>query len=147
ARACAASGRAGGMTSFQRFENRIPTLLEELAVPSLPDYADDLFARTAATRQRAGWTFPERWLPLSAITRRFAVAPRIPGRLGVTIALLLLAAAIVLIVAGARATKPALPFGPAANGVIPYMSHGQLYVGDLQSGKSRLVVGVAGDQG
>jgi len=135
------------MTSFQRFENRIPMLLEELAVPSQPDYADDLFARTAATRQRPGWSFPERWLPMSAITRRLAVAPRVPWRLGVALALLLLAAIFVLLVAGSRATKPAPPFGPAANGVIPYMSHGKMYAGDLVSGSSRLLLDAGGDQG
>lgn len=135
------------MTSFDRFENRLPALLDDLAVPRLPDYADDLFARTAATSQRPGWTFPERWLPMSAITGRFAVAPRIPWRLTVAVALLLVAAIIVIVVAGSRATKPAPPFGPAANGVIPYMSHGQMYVGDLESGNTRLLVDVAGDQG
>jgi hypothetical protein len=135
------------MTSFERFENRLPALLDELAVPRLPDYADDLFARTAATRQRPEWTFPERWLPLSAITRRFAVAPRLPLRAGLALALLILAAIVALLVAGSRLSKPAPPFGPAANGVIPYMSHGQLYVGDLASGNSRLLVDVAGDQG
>lgn len=135
------------MTSFQRFENRIPMLLEELAVPSLPDYADDLFARTADTRQRPEWTFPERWLPMSAITRRFAVAPRIPLRLSVAVALLIVAAIVALIVAGSRTTRVAPPFGPASNGVIPYMSNGKLYVGDLASGNTRLIVDAAGDQG
>jgi len=135
------------MTSFQRFENRIPMLLEDLAVPSLPDYADDLFARTAATRQRAEWTFPERWLPMSTITTRLAAAPRIPWRLGVALALLVAAAIIGLIIAGSRVTRVPLPFGPASNGLIPYMSNGKLYVGDLASGKTRLLVDAAGDQG
>jgi len=135
------------MTSFERYESRLPALLDELAVPRLPDYANDLFARTAATRQRPEWTFPERWLPLSAITRRFAVAPRLPLRAGLALALLVLAALIALLVAGTRLSRPAPAFGPASNGVIPYMSHGQLYVGDLASGNSRLLVDVAGDQG
>jgi hypothetical protein len=135
------------MTSFQRFENRIPMLLEELAVPTLPDYSDDLFARTAATRQRAEWTFPERWLPMSTITTRLAAAPRIPWRLGVALALLIAAAIIGLIIAGSRVSRVPLPFGPASNGLIPYMSNGKLYVGDLASGNTRLLVDAAGDQG
>jgi len=135
------------MTSFDRFENRLPAMLEELGTPRLPDYADDLFARTAATRQRPGWTFPERWLFVSAITRRFAFAPRVPWRVGVTIALLLVAAIIGLLVAGSRLSKVPPPFGPASNGVIPYMSNGKLYVGDLASGNTRLLVDAAGDQG
>src|SRR5206468_901281 len=147
ARVVADPGRADRMTSFERFENRLPAMLDELAVPRLPDYADDLFARTAATRQRAGWTFPERWLPMSAISRRFAAVPPVPWRLGVAVALLIVAGIVALIVAGSRTTRVAPPFGPASNGVIPYMSHGKLYVGDLASGKTQLIVDAAGDQG
>ena len=40
------------MTSFDRFEGRLPALLDELVIPRLPDYAEDLFARTAATRTK-----------------------------------------------------------------------------------------------
>ena len=135
------------MTSFERFENRLPAMLDELAVPRLPDYTDDLFARTAATRQRPGWTFPERWLPMSAITGRFAFAPRVPWRVGVALALLIAAAIIGLLVAGSRFSRVPAPFGPASNGVIPYMSHGRMYAGDLVSGNSRLLVDAGGDQG
>ena len=35
------------MTSFDRFERTLPELLEELAAPRLPEYADALFARSA----------------------------------------------------------------------------------------------------
>jgi Tol biopolymer transport system component len=135
------------MTSFERFENRLPTMLDELAVPRLPDYADDLFARTAATRQRPGWSFPERWLPMSALSRRFAAVPNIPWRVGVAVALLIVAAIIGLLVAGSRLSKVPAPFGPAGNGVIPYVSHGNLYVGDLTTGASRLLVDGSEDIG
>lgn len=127
------------MTSFERFENRLPALLDELAVPQLPDYADDLFARTAATRQRAGWTFPERWLLMSSITQRLAVAPNIPWRVGVAVALLIIVALIALVVAGSRLWRTAPPFGPAANGGIPYVSDGDIYIGDPVAGTSRLL--------
>jgi Tol biopolymer transport system component len=135
------------MTSFDRFEYRLPALLDELAVPRLPDYANDLFARTAATRQRPGWTFPERWLPMSALTRRFAAAPNIPWRVGVVVALLIVAALIGLLVAGSRVTRVPAPFGPAGNGVIPYISNGNLFIGDLRTGTSRLLVDGSGDMG
>lgn len=127
------------MTSFERFENRLPALLDELAAPRLPDYADDLFARTAATRQRPGWTFPERWRFMSAITRRLAAAPNIPWRLGVLVALLAIAALIGLILAGSRQANLPAPFGPAANGGIPYVSDGDIYIGDPVAGTSRLL--------
>jgi Tol biopolymer transport system component len=128
------------MTSFERFETRLPALLDDLSTPRLPDYADDLFARTAATRQRPGWTFLERWLPMSAVTRRLAVAPRVPWRLAVALALLLVAAVIGLLVAGSAFSRPAPPFGPASNGLIPYTAKGDLYVGDPKTGTTRLLV-------
>jgi Tol biopolymer transport system component len=135
------------MTSFERFENRIPVLLEELAVPALPNYADDLFARTAATRQRPGWSFLERWLPMSAVNRRLAVAPRLPLRLGVSLALLIAAAIIGLLIAGSRLTRVPPPFGPASNGGIPYISKGNIYLGDTKTGTSRLLVDLPEDLG
>lgn len=128
------------MTSFERFENRLPALLDELAVPRLPDYADDLFARTAATHQRPEWTFPERWRFMSSISQRLAAAPNIPWRLGVLVALLVVAALVGLIIAGSRQQNLPAPFGPAANGVIPYISGGDLYIGDLATGSSRILV-------
>lgn len=128
------------MTSFERFETRLPAMLDDLSTPRLPDYADDLFARTAATRQRPGWTFPERWFPMSALTRRLALVPQIPWRLGLVLALLIVAAIIGLIAAGSGFSRPAPPFGPAVNGLIPYTSKGTLYVGDPKSGSTRLLV-------
>jgi len=132
------------MTTFERFEGRLPAMLEDLAVPRLPDYADDLFARTAATRQRPGWTFPERWFPMSAITRRFAAtAPPVQWRLGLFVVLLALAAILALLLVGSRNLRAAPPFGPAANGGIAYVSAGDIYVGDPVTGTSRLLVGGA----
>ncbi|MBI2781402.1 MAG: PD40 domain-containing protein [Chloroflexi bacterium] len=128
------------MTSFDRFERNLPDLLEALAAPRRPDYAEDLFTRTAATRQRPGWSVPERWLPMSVLTGRFAAVPRIPWRLGALVALLVVAAIVGLIVAGSGFSRPAPPFGPAANGLIPYTSNGDLYVGDPKTGSTRLLV-------
>lgn len=135
------------MTSFDRFERNLPDLLEALAAPRRPDYADDLFARTAASRQRPGWTFPERWIPMSALTGRFAAVPRIPWRLGALVALLAVAAIVGLLVVGSKPVNVPAPFGPAANGVIPYISNGNLYVGDPVSGTTRLLVDVPEDLG
>ena len=123
------------MTSFQRFENRLPAMLDELAVPRLPDYADDLFARTAATRQRAGWTFPERWLPMSTITQRLAAAPRIPWRLGVVVALLAIAALVAALIAGSILKPRPAPYGPAENGKVIFADQsGKIVAGDPVTG-------------
>jgi Tol biopolymer transport system component len=49
---------------------------------------------------------------------------------------LLVAAAFAVYVGSHRQTLPA-PFGPAANGLIPFESGGDIYVGDLASGATR----------
>jgi dipeptidyl aminopeptidase/acylaminoacyl peptidase len=129
------------MTSFDRFENRLPALLDELATPRLPDYADDLFARTAATRQRPGWTFPERWLPMSVFTRTLAGAPRIPWRLGALVALLAVAAIVAVLVSGALVHERPAPYGPAGNGQILFVnSNGQIVAGDPATGTTTTLV-------
>ena len=119
------------MTSFDRFERSLPVLLDELAVPRTPDYFDDILARTAAMRQRPGWSFPERWLPVSAFSGRLAAAPRIPWRLAGAVALLLLAGLVSLLIAGGRTAHLPAPFGPAANGRIVFTDdRGQIVIGD-----------------
>ena len=129
------------MTSFDRFERSLPALLDELAAPRTPDYFDDLLARTAATRQRPRWTFPERWFPMSAITRRFAVTPPLPWRVLGAVALLLLALIVGLLVAGRQKAHLPPPFGPAANGQIAYIdSGGAVAVGDVGSGATHIVI-------
>ncbi len=108
------------MSSSERYERRLPTLLEELSAPRTPDYFDDILGQVGRTRQRPGWTFPERWLPMSAVSERLAAAPRAPVRALVFVALLVLA-----IVAGHRdlagSQQPEAPGAlraPAANGLI-----------------------------
>ena len=80
------------MSSADRYERRLPTLLEELSAPRTPDYFDDILGQVGRTRQRPGWTFPERWIPMSAVSERLAAAPRAPVRAIVFVALLVLAA-------------------------------------------------------
>jgi hypothetical protein len=130
------------MTAFDRFEQRLPDLLDDLAVARMPDYADVLLARTAATRQRPGWTFPERWIPMSALTRRLAAAPQVPLRLAVVVALLAVAALIGALVAGSLTPHRPAPFGPAANGQIAYIDGtGRILAGDPITGQSTVVIG------
>ena len=68
------------MSTRDRLEQRLPSRLEELAAPRTPSYFDDVIHQTARTRQRPGWSFPERWLPVSVLTDRLATAPRAPMR-------------------------------------------------------------------
>lgn len=139
------------MTSFDRFdrfERQLPELFDELALPRRTDYLNDILARTATTRQRPGWAFPERWLLMSALTRRLPAVPSFPWRLATALALLILGAILVALIAGSGRARVPAPFGPAGNGLIPYISTGDVYVGDLKAGTSRLLVsGGSQDQG
>jgi Tol biopolymer transport system component len=128
------------MTSPTRLERTLPTILDELAAGPTPEYLDDVFARTAPMRQRPGWTFPERWLPMADITRSRAFAPAPPWRLfAFAFVVVALVALAVLAYAGAQRHVPA-PFGPARNGLIPYDKNGDIYVGDPVTGQTKLIV-------
>jgi len=133
------------MTTPTRLERTLPGILDELAAGPTPGYLDDVFARTARMRQRPGWAFPERWLPMADLTRSRAFAPAPPWRL---IALALVVVALVvgaLLYAGSRQLRVPPPFGPAKNGLIPYAAGGDIYIGDPVTGTGRLVVAGAED--
>jgi DNA-binding beta-propeller fold protein YncE len=55
--------------------DQLGEVFTDLAAPNRPDYRDDLFRRTARTRQRPAWTYIERWLPVTIVTARQATAP------------------------------------------------------------------------
>ena len=129
------------MTTPTRLERTLPGILDDLSAGPTPEYLDDVLARTGRMRQRPGWTFPERWLPMADITRSRAFAPAPPWRL---IALALVVIALVagaLLYAGSRQQRVPPPFGPAKNGLIDYEVNGDIYVGDPVTGDSRLIVG------
>jgi Tol biopolymer transport system component len=128
--------------STARVEGRLPEILEEISVPRTPAYFDDILGQVGRTRQRPGWSFPERWLPMTAISERVATAPRIPMRLAVALALLLVAllVSIALIAGSQRPTVPA-PFGVAGNGQVVFADvEGSIRVGDIGDGSSTVIV-------
>jgi hypothetical protein len=128
------------MTSERRFERDLPYLFEQLALGPAPDYRDDIVRQTAHMRQRPAWTFPERWLPMTAVTTRLSGAPQVPWRMLALVALLLVALIVgTLLIAGARSRLPA-PFGPAANGEIAYAANGDIYTVDPVSHVATAVV-------
>jgi Tol biopolymer transport system component len=129
------------MTADPRLERALPGILADLGAGIAPDYVDSLLGRTAATRQRPAWVFPERWLPMSAITERMTAAPRVPWRAVGVLTLIILALVAVAIAVGGQQRHVPAPFGPAANGLISFVSGGDLYVGDPVTGTSRLLVG------
>ena len=128
------------MTTERRLERDLPSILGDLAMGPYPDYIDDVLAATARRRQRPAWTFPERWLPMDLATTQAPIT-RFPFRtLGILTLIALLVATAVAFLIGSSPRLPA-PFGLAANGLMPYESDGDLYLGDLETGTSRLLLG------
>jgi len=104
--------------SIDRLERRMPDVLTELSLPRIPDYVDDLLDRTARTPQRPGWSFLERWIPVSTMTATMPGLRRTSPRLLIVLAVLVaLAAASIAFYVG---SQPKLPssFGLARNGLV-----------------------------
>lgn len=127
------------MTSERRFDRDLPQLLTRLSLGSTPDYRDDIVRQTARIRQRPAWMFPERWIPMTAITTRVATTPRIPWRIVLVGALLFIALIAALLVAGSQRRLPP-PFGLAANGHVAYAASGDIYTVDPVTGVATAVV-------
>jgi Tol biopolymer transport system component len=129
------------MSANDSIERRLPGILTDLSAAPYPDYTDALLARTASARQRPGWVFAERWLPVSTLTSATATLPRFPWRQIVVVALLILALAVgAILIAGSRPTPLPAPFGPAANGLIAYSTAGDIYTVDPVTGETRAIV-------
>ncbi len=129
------------MTPIDAFERHLPSALTDLAAPATPDYLTDILGRTAATRQRPAWASLERWLPVELTTARVPTT-RLPMRqLGVLALIALLLAAALAVYVGTHQQRLPAPFGPAANGLIPFEQARDIYLGDLATGQTRLIVG------
>ena len=128
------------MTTERRLERDLPQILGDLAMGPYPDYIDDVLATTAQRRQRAAWTFPERWFPMVDVARQPVLAPGLPWRqLGVLALIAVLIAAALAAFVGSQGRLPA-PFGPARNGVVAYEAGGDIYSADPITGVTRAIV-------
>ncbi|MFL5679988.1 MAG: hypothetical protein ACJ77B_05245 [Chloroflexota bacterium] len=132
------------MTTNDRFEPAIATWLHDEARHRVPEHLGEVLAVTAKSRQRPAWSSLERWLPmdLTMATRRVPFSP--PRRLILVLALLVLAALLVVAVAGSRSHVPP-PFGPALNGSILLSKDGDIYAADPGGTSVRLLIGGASD--
>src|SRR5689334_22571114 len=129
------------MSAARPIETRLPEVLESISNPRMPAYYDDILGQVSRTRQRPGWTFIERWLPLTTLSARLATAPRVPMRIAVALLLLLLAFAVTVLIAGTSHPSVPAPFGVAANGNIVFTDEtGQINVGDIADGTSHVNV-------
>ena len=135
------------MSANDRFERRLPVILDSLAPTRAPEYFDDILGQVDRTRQRPGWTFPERWLPVSTLTNRLAVTPRIPLRAAIAVMLLIVGLVVgALLLAGSRPRVPA-PFGLAANGQIMFIDEdGAIRSGNLVDGTSSIIAAGSGNR-
>jgi Tol biopolymer transport system component len=128
------------MMPNDRFDRRLPEILEEISQPRTPHYFDDLLGLTARTRQRPAWTLLERWLPMVDFARQPAFARQVPWRpiAALTLILLLIAASLALVI-GSPHPLPA-PFGLARTGLVAYASGGDIYTADTATGNSKAIV-------
>jgi Tol biopolymer transport system component len=101
-----------------RLERRLPDVLHELSLPRVPDYVDNLLSRTERMPQRPGWTFPERWFPVSTFTDALPAGQRLTLRPLVAIAVLVILAIVSVVLIAGSQPHPAPPFGLARNGVM-----------------------------
>jgi Tol biopolymer transport system component len=128
------------MTADQRIERDLPFILDEIVMGPHPDYIDDVLSTTAHGRQRPGWTFPERWLPVELTTARVPQTP-LPWRQLIVLALLIaLLAAAGAIYVGSHQTVLPQPFGPARNGLVAYAKAGDIYTVDPKTDLSKAIV-------
>jgi hypothetical protein len=74
--------------TMDRLTRAITDTLDDLALGKSTDYIDDVLARTARTRQRPAWTFPGRYLTMSA-QLKFVTAAVLMAAIGVSTAVLL----------------------------------------------------------
>jgi len=134
------------MTSGRTREPDVASLLADLAMESTPSYRDDIVQRTARTRQRPAWMFPERWLPVDTTTQRVSIMPVRWRAIGVLLVLAaLLIATLVAVSVATERRLPAPPYGPAANGLIAYEADGDIFLGDPTNGASRPIVSGSDD--
>lgn len=137
------------MTAFDRFdpfERRITDAIDEIAAARPLDYLDDILRQTVRTSQRPRWSFPERWLNVDTALSRPMLLRRVPLR--PLIILALLTALVVGAVAayfGSQRRLP-LPFGPAANGRLVYVSNSDIYVRNSLADDGQILIGGPGNQ-
>jgi Tol biopolymer transport system component len=129
------------MNPTDPFEDRLPAALTDLAQPLSSDYLPDLVVRTRRVRQRPAWTFPERWIPMTVITRR--ASPSTLGGLRVVLGLAAaLLFALILAIGMLLATGSAPPAVVSVqNGLIAYEFDGDIWVADPESNEPRVLVG------
>ena len=122
------------MTANRDFERQLSEWLREDSARRVPDHLGEVLVHTVATRQRAWWSSPRRWLPIDVTTPRAPLIPSGSWRpiLLVVAVLVLVATLVVLAVGSPRRLPP--PFGLARNGLVVASSNGDIVSVDPRTG-------------
>jgi dipeptidyl aminopeptidase/acylaminoacyl peptidase len=127
------------MNRSARLEQDLTAWLSETAMPSTPDYADEILDQTARIRQRPRWTFLGRWLPIPEVPWTTRVGARTALKAVTLLVVLGLLLAAVTAFVGSRRTLPP-PFGLAGNGLLSSDIGGDIVVIDPGTGARRTIV-------
>lgn len=128
------------MNRYDPFERDVTAWLGDTAAPRMPDFRDDLLRQTATTRQRPPWSFPETWLPMTAVSAGRRTIRTVPWKTVALLALLILTlTAAAVLFAGSR-VRAAPVLGPAANGLVAYGADGDIYTVDPSTGARQAVI-------
>jgi Tol biopolymer transport system component len=133
------------MTTNDTFERRLTAWLDETSAHRVPDHLDEVLVRTVATRQRAWWSSPERWLPVDTTVPGRSANLR-PVFVLLLIGALILALAGVVLVAG-NLVSTTTPYGLADNGRIYVAQAGSIQSLAPDGTDARLEVSVPGGVG
>jgi WD40 repeat protein len=130
-------------TSRTLTADRLSAALHEVGGTGRPDYLPDIVAQAGRTRQRPALTFLERWLPMDIAVRRQGV-PRAVLVFGALALLLTLLVATVAFI-GTPPSRPAL--ASASNGLIAFISDGDVDVVSSDGTGRRTLASGAGASG
>jgi hypothetical protein len=127
------------MNHADRLERDLAVWFTETAMPSKPDYNDEIVREATRRRQRPRWTFAPAWvqgrfaLPGAASRTRIAWAASV---------LVLVALAVALAAIAIVASQPKLPppFGLAGNGLLAFGRGGDIFTFDPETGTENAIV-------
>jgi hypothetical protein len=126
------------MTAPNRLERDLTAWLIETAVPSRPDYAEEILHQTARIRQRPRWTFVLRRLPIPDLRAILPFEGRVAWRTLAVVVLLALILAALAVFVGSRPRVPT-PFGLAANGLVALSDGDDMFILDLETSRPRAI--------
>jgi hypothetical protein len=129
------------MNRTDGLERQLTTWFADVASPGVPDYTNEIIQLTAGRRQRARWTFPERWIPMHVEALQRVPTSPVPWRtIGLLAVIGLLTAALFAAMVLVGSPKVPEPFGLAGNGLVAYARGGDIHTVDPATGTRAAIV-------